>query len=241
VEKERPAENPRTPAVSGLSPETICAGDFLEVRVVNDAERVLGHSWVERVEENRIIVTWPRDLQDAEVPARHGQTLELTFVCTDTAYTLSAIVENRIEDRIPRLVLRPLSLPVRTQRRQFFRIRCSVPLEVSSVAEGVNGWSVIDPPSLIHFKCRTYDLSGSGISFRHTEFVPSGVYVEARINLGELPLVRAICRVLDSRQDISEKHKSMFAVRLHIVQISEADRSRIVRHCFRVQQADLTR
>jgi len=220
--------------------QTLSTNDFVEVRAPGDSEQLACRSWVEQVEGDKLVITWPRDPHDIRIPVRHGQTIELSFVRSDAAYHFQAVIEGRTADRFPRLILKTSGPPRRTQRREFFRVKTSLPLEITSAVKGAAGWASLGPASLVQVKGRTYDLSGSGISFRHTDRVPPGSYVEAKLNLGELPLVRAICKVVDSKMVYSERNKGMYAVRLYIIQISESDRSRIVRFCFRVQQSDLT-
>jgi c-di-GMP-binding flagellar brake protein YcgR len=220
--------------------ETLSANDFLEIRAPGDSDQLVCRSWVEQVEGDKLVVTWPRDPHDIRIPVRHGQSIELSFVRSDAAYNFHAVIEGRTADRFPRLILKTSGPPRRTQRREFFRVKTSLSLEITSATKGASGWVSLGPASLIQLKGRTYDLSGSGISFRHTDRIPAGSYVEAKLNLGELPLVRAICKVLDSKMIYSERNKSVYAVRMYIIQISESDRSRIVRFCFRVQQTDLT-
>jgi c-di-GMP-binding flagellar brake protein YcgR len=147
----------------------------------------------------------------------------------DAVYAFRAVVEQRSQLPIPRLELRPTGCAERIQRRQYFRVKVSMPVELI----GNN----VDASGLVaHLRSRTHDVSGSGISIRHPDPIPVGTVFETRLILpGELPPVKAVSKVVQSVLALSDRN--VYHVGMHFLTIKEADRSRIIRVLFRIQQS----
>ncbi len=191
-------------------------------------------SRVNDLAEGCIVIAWPTD-RGVRLPIREQQQIWMSFVRQDAAYAFGGIVEQREQHPIPQLRVRPSGVAERIQRRQYFRVRTAVAVEmIGNRPDRSPG----QPDSAIHLRTHTYDLSGSGIGIRGDAPFPEGTTLEVKLTLpAELPIIKIVAKVVHSEiVPGSAPDKPTYHTGIYFLSITEPDRSRIIRYVFRVQQ-----
>jgi c-di-GMP-binding flagellar brake protein YcgR len=193
------------------------------------------HGYSSRVEDldgAKICIAWPTE-NGLRVSVRAGEEVFLSFTREDAAYGLRAKVEKTVAEPVPVVIVDPVGSVTRTQRREFVRVRTSIPVELIGVPDPAE-----NTPVVLLIKTRTLDLSGGGFAVYHKDAVPSGTVFETRFSLPGTPdgfhlrakLVRC------------ERHEDAQRNRIHrlglmFLDMPESTRSRIVRFVFGVQKS----
>jgi c-di-GMP-binding flagellar brake protein YcgR len=185
---------------------------------------------IEDVSGKTMVVTWPTD-DNALLPLQLEQMLDFSIVREGNAYSFSGRVNEIINEPRPLVTVVVSSAIERVQRRQDFRIKCLIPLEVvAMLSETSSGLH----PARLRLRTNTYDLSASGVSLRSATVIPTGTLPVIKLSLpdGEPPL-KISCRVAHCY--ISLENPGKFHVGIQFMNLEEDDRMRIVRFVYRVQ------
>ena len=83
---------------------------------------------------------------------------------------------------VPVVVVEPVGSVTRTQRREFVRVRTSIPVELIGVPDPSQETKVV-----LLIKTRTLDLSGGGFAVHHKDAVPAGTIFDTRFSLPGTP------------------------------------------------------
>ncbi len=217
-------------------PSVVEINDLLQVKLLDDPNAMSYGSRVEDVRPGCLDISWPTD-RGVLIPIGQDCLLSLSFVRDDAAYAFSATVEAKEREPIPYLRVKPLGPPERMQRRLFFRVRVAVPVElVRTVSAGPSR-----PGGASFFRTSTYDLSGGGLSIRVESSLPTGTVLEARLDLPDgFSPIRIPVRVVTCVPLAMPNEKPLNRVGMSYLAISEAERTRIMRHLFKVQMEQLT-
>jgi c-di-GMP-binding flagellar brake protein YcgR len=215
--------------------QAVQVNDLVQVRVLDDDRSPAFPSRVDDIEYGGLVLDWPMD-NAARVPVRVDQPLALYFAREDAAYTFPArTLEVRYQPS-PKLVVRPTGPVQRIQRREFYRVRASVPVQLNSIGveDGGSGVAVRWPK---HILTHTVDISGAGISVNQGFVLPVGSEFEAKLNLerGQTTL-KLKCRVVHCEPAEDDSGRTIYHIALGFDDISEAQRRIIVRHVFSVQR-----
>jgi len=207
--------------------------DLLQIKDPNDPDAPFSMSRVDDIVDDRLLIAWPTE-GGVFVPIHQNQSLTISFVHDDAIYTFTGIVEEMTRELIHQITIRPASPAERIQRRQFFRLKVALPVEFllqeTPAAEGDS------EPKPRAFRAVTYDISGSGLSIRHKTSLPSGAMLEAKFALpGEKATLKVICQVVHCTNLSAAMEAALYHVGIRFLAISEADRTRIVRHVFKAQ------
>lgn len=208
--------------------------DLLQVQFPDDPKALSLSSRVDDIVGNRIHIAWPTD-RGIRVPLHEQQTLTISFVRDDAVYAFTGIIEQLWRAPLAQLSLLMVGSPQRIQRRQFFRVKSLLPVEFFGELPKAND---DDPsPMIIAFKTHTFEISGSGLAIRHSSSIPSGTLLECRLILAdENARLKILCKVVHSSRVGSPAQTSLHHIGMYFLSIREADRTRIVRHVFRVER-----
>ncbi|MDR3600695.1 MAG: PilZ domain-containing protein [Desulfosporosinus sp.] len=178
---------------------------------------------IEEVEENTLSVGAP--LEHGElVPLREGTKVKLIFWDKVAAYTVEAIIVQRIAVPISIFVLELTSSVTKVQRRNYVRVPALFPLTFEMVTrEGLSD----------RHKAMMLDLSGGGMQFLTETRVEKTALLNIQVTLPNGDL-RAAARV--SRAERTEDRKR-YLVSVEFDFISERERDRIIRCVFDIQRA----
>lgn len=215
--------------MSDISPQV---NELLQVNFI-DGESAQGYSSrVEDLDGAKICIAWPTE-NGLRVSVRAGEEVFLSFTREDASYGLRAKVEKTTAQPVPVVVVEPVGSVTRTQRREFVRVRTSIPVELIGVPDPSQETTVV-----LLIKTRTLDLSGGGFAVHHKDAVPQGTIFETRFSLPGTPeefhlhskLVRC-----DRREDAQRNR--IHRLGLMFLDMPEGTRSRIVRFVFGVQKS----
>ncbi len=212
--------------------------DLLQIQIPDDPNSLSYRSRVNDIVQGRLLVPWPTD-KGIPIPIHQNQTLTVSFVRDDAVYTFSGIVEDRKKEPTAILLLRPAGPPERIQRRHFFRVKSTLPLEL--MGQEQNSDKDDAAPRMLSIKALTFDISGSGLSIRHKESVPAGTLLDCKLALPEdKAVIKILCKVAHSERISASNEEPMYHIGMFFLSIKDSDRTRVVRHVFKVEQANLT-
>lgn len=211
--------------------------DLLQIQLPDDPNSLSYKSRVDDLAEGRVLIPWPTD-HGIPIPIHQNQTLTVSFVRDDAVYTFSGIVEERRREPVATLWMRPAGPPERIQRRHFFRVKSVLPVEF--VGEQANYDDASATDKLISIRSQTFDISGSGLSIRHPSSIAAGTLLDCKLALpdGQF-VVKILCKVAHSERISSSTEPPLYHIGMFYLSIKDADRTRIVRHVFKVEQANL--
>jgi c-di-GMP-binding flagellar brake protein YcgR len=198
-----------------------------------DGESAHGYSSrVEDLEGGKICIAWPTE-NGLRVSIRAGEEVFLSFTREDASYGLRAKVEKTVVDPLPVVLVEPVGSVTRTQRREFVRVRTSIPVEMVGTPDPSQ-----ESPVVLLIKTRTLDLSGGGFAVYYKDAVPSGTVFETRFSLPGTPeefhlhakLVRC------ERREDAQRNR-IHRLGLMFLDMPESTRSRIVRFVFGIQKS----
>lgn len=207
--------------------------DLLQIQIPDDSNSLSYRSRVDDIVWGRIQIAWPTD-RGVYVPIHRNQTLTISFVRDDAVYAFSGIVEEMTREPLAQLSIATLGAPDRIQRRQFFRVKSFLPVEF--LGEQLNFDDQDLAPNVIALKTQTYEISGSGMAIRHNCSIPAGTLLDCRLTLAaERTRLKILCKVVHSSRIGANTDASLYHIGMFFLSIKEADRTRIVRHVFRVE------
>jgi c-di-GMP-binding flagellar brake protein YcgR len=215
---------------TGPTPLTI--NDLLQVKVPSDANSGSYYSRVSNISDGKIVIAWPTD-RGIRLLVHIDQMLELSFVREGIPYAFSGLVDETAIEPLPQISIILTSAISQTQRRQNFRAKCLVPVEILGSTQDHNS-SGTEITKVIDIKTVTYDLSAGGLAIRQPAQIPEGSIVEIKLALpDEGPVIRIPSRVAHSEN--LHGRQSLYHVGLHYLAISQRECARIVRYLYRIQ------
>jgi len=209
--------------------------DILQVQFPNDPNSFSLRSRVDDIVGDRVYIAWPTD-KGIRVPIHKQQTLTISFARDDAVYAFTGIVEHTWRRPLAQLSLLVIGPPQRIQRRQFFRVKCLLPVEFLGEQPSLDEDD--SAPKIIALKTHTYEISGSGLAIRHSSSIPSGTMLDCKLSLApENAKMKILCRVVHSSRINAHTQTGRYHVGMFFISIRDADRTRIVRHVFRVERS----
>jgi c-di-GMP-binding flagellar brake protein YcgR len=208
----------------------LTANELLKVHVANDPNPVLYVTRIHNMSKGRLVIAWPTT-SGVRLLARRNQILSFYFVREGAAYTFTGLVDETNSKALPQITVIINSTVKRIQRRQNFRIKSLIPVEiVASVKESPRDKSA----SILVIRTTTYDLGADGIAIRNAHKLPEGTLLEIKLALPDnRPAIKIPCRIVYS--DNIGENPAMNHIGIHFLAISERERARIVRYLYRSQ------
>lgn len=185
---------------------------------------------IQDILDNSMEVTWPLD-NGAPLSLHLEQVLDFSVVREGNAYSFNGKVINIVKEPQPLVTVIVSSAIEPVQRRQDFRLRCLIPIEVVAVlAETSSGLH----QARLRLKTNTFDLSASGVSLHSATIIPSGTLPVIKLSLpdGAQPL-KLSCRV--AHCFVSPENPEKYHIGIQFISLSDNDRTRIVRFIYRTQ------
>jgi c-di-GMP-binding flagellar brake protein YcgR len=207
--------------------------ELVQVRVGGDPNAVGYFSRVNDIVGGKLIIAWPTH-NGLRMPVHRDQVVDLSFVRQDVAYGFPSLVDDTTFEPLPQITTIPCGPVSTVQRRQNFRVKCMVPVEVIGTISKDAGDSKGDSNRIISIKTTTYDLSASGMALRHWASLPENCLVETKLSLPDRGnVIKIPCRVVYSEQIPSRN--LLYHIGIAFLAISEAERARIFRYLFSIQ------
>jgi c-di-GMP-binding flagellar brake protein YcgR len=204
--------------------------DILQVRIMDDPNPATYHSRIDDIAEGKLLIAWPTN-GGIRLILHEDQILDFYFVRDGTPHMFSGLVDTTRLEPMPQIAV-ILSSPVsRVQRRQNFRIKCLIPVEIiGSVREDPRS----DSSSVLKVKTVSNDLSASGVSIRLAKRIPEGTSVDIKLSLPDnKPPINIPCSVIYS--EYQTENQILYRTGIRYLALSESERARIVRYVYRTQ------
>ncbi len=208
----------------------ISINEILQVRVLDDPNAATHHSRINDISEGRLVIAWPTH-RGIRMLVHRDQMLDFYMMKDDVPHEFSGLVdEMHPDDPLPQITIILSSAITRVQRRQNFRIKALIPVEITGTIKDPRDDSV----TALNIKTVTCDLSASGMAIRFSKMVPEGSILEVKLALPDnAPVIKVPCQVMYS--EIPAEHQNLYRTGLHYLAISESERARIVRYVYRTQ------
>jgi c-di-GMP-binding flagellar brake protein YcgR len=211
----------------------IRVNELLQARISTQPNPVGYYCRVNDLVDGKIAISWPTH-NGMRMPVHRDQVMDLSFVREAVAYSFPSLVDDVAFEPLPQVTLIPCGPVSTVQRRQSFRVKCMVPVEImgTKIKEAADPKG--DPNQTISIKTSTYDLSASGMALRHWVRIPENCLVEAKLSLPDRgSVIKIPCRVVYTDQ-IPGKNL-LYHIGICFLAISEAERARIFRYLFSIQ------
>ena len=208
----------------------ITVNDLLQVRIMDDPNSPTYRSRVNDFSEGRLVIAWPTN-SGMRLLLHADQLLDFSFIKDGSPYVFKGLVdENRVEP-LPELTIILSSTISQVQRRNDFRVKCLIPVEVAgTIREDPRS----DATTALNAKTVSNDLSASGISIRLAKRVPEGTLINIKLSLPDNgPPISIPCTVVYA--DYQSENQVLFRTGIRFLAISAAERARIVRFLYRTQ------
>jgi len=238
----------------------LMVNELLQVQCPDEGYAGIYRSRIEDIVEEKLMVAWPSD-GGFRLPVHLDQMLDFSLVRNNNAYTFSGMVDGTSDEPLPLVTIIISSAIQRVQRRQDFRVKCLLPIEVIGTlpetskeaskepdAEAPKPAELAEPtpeaperpeasdarPVTLRLKTHTYDLSASGVSIRSEAVVPDGALLNVKISLpDDGPLMRIPCQA--THCSVVPENPNIYHAGIRFLGIDEKDKARIVRFVYRTQ------
>jgi len=204
--------------------------ELLQVRVIEDENSATYHSRINDISQGKLIIAWPTHA-GMRLLAHRDQMLVFHFLRDNVPHEFTGMVDDLNPTGLPQLTIILSSAVTRIQRRQNFRIKCMIPVDIAGPLKDAEDGNSVVPLSM---RTTTCDLSASGLAIRSSKPIAENSLVE--VNLGLPDNARAIripCRVVYSASP--GENQILYRTGFRFLAIGESERARIVRYVYRSQ------
>jgi c-di-GMP-binding flagellar brake protein YcgR len=209
--------------------------ELLQVRILDDPNPTTYYGRISDIADGKLVIAWPTNA-GVRLAVHRDQLLDFSFIRDGEPCAFTGLVDEVSLDPMPQITIIMSSAVMHVQRRQNFRVKCLIPVEIRGSSREN---SQEDASSLLCIRTTTYDLSASGFSIRHPKSIPEGSIVEIKLGLPDNgPNIKAPCRIIYS-EEFGETLK-LYRTGLTYLALSEAERARIVRFVYRTQLKGLS-
>jgi len=209
----------------------LTVNELLRVQLPDDPNSDNYYSRIENIEGKMLSVTLPTDNRGAPLPIHPDMMLSFSLVRDGNAYAFNGLVDKVPDRPLPVVTIIVSSAIERIQRRQDFRVKCLIPVEIIAALPEVSSEL---KPTVLRLKTSTYDLSASGVSLRISMSIPVGTFPLIILSLpDEGSRIRVSCRVVHCFA--APDNTGRFHIGIQFMNLEENNRARIVRFVYRSQ------
>jgi c-di-GMP-binding flagellar brake protein YcgR len=204
--------------------------ELLQVKIIEEPTSATYYSRINDISEGKLVIAWPTNA-GIRLLVHRDQMLDFSFIRNGEPYAFTGLVDETSIDPLPQITIIVCSAVIRVQRRQNFRIKCLIPIEIIGVFK-----EHPDDASLfsLDIQTTTYDLSASGVAVRIAKRIPEGTLLDIKLSLPDKgSIIKVPCRVVYS--DEYTEHAKMYRAGMQYLAINEWERARIVRFVYRTQ------
>jgi c-di-GMP-binding flagellar brake protein YcgR len=208
----------------------ISINEVLQVRLADDPESPTYYSRINDIVEGKLVIAWPTH-RGIRLLVHRDQMLAFCIMRGEEPHEFGGLVDELDSSaKMPQITVIPGSAIIRIQRRQNFRIKSLVPVEIAGQMRDPKDGSL----SAFAIRASTYDLSAGGIAILHPKRLPEDTPVEVKIALADGdPMIKLPCRVIYS--DSQADNPALYRTGMRYLAITEKERARIVRYVYRTQ------
>ncbi len=208
----------------------ISINEILQVRITDDPESATYHSRINDISEGKLVIAWPTH-GGIRLLVHRDQILDFYFMREDVPHVFTGLVDEMDSSAtLPQITIILSSAISRIQRRQNFRIKALIPVELVGQMKDPKDDSITG----LDIQTITCDFSASGLAIRHPKRIPEDTLVEAKLKLPDNGAVIKIpCRIMYS--EAPAENQTLYRTGMRYLVISESERARIVRYVYRTQ------
>jgi c-di-GMP-binding flagellar brake protein YcgR len=203
------------------------------LQVKMPGEKAAHYSRVNDVLKDSIIVAWPTSL-GIRMPLRLEQVVEFSFVRDGYSYGFNGLIQKTDQGPPPQVTVQFCGHIKKVQRRQNFRIKCFMPVEITGIISKETTESGERQSQGLYIKTTTYDLSAGGLSIRHADRIPEESIIEVKLGLPDGgPEIRTPGRITYTER--VSGNGSLYQMGIDCFAATEWERARITRCLYRIQ------
>lgn len=207
----------------------ITINDILQVRVLENPDTATYYSRVNDISEGRLVIAWPTRRR-IRLLLHRDQMLEFHYFHDEVPHEFSGLVDEMSTEPLPEITIILSNIITRVQRRQNFRIKAMIPVEITGTIKGPRDDSIIP----LNIRTVTCDFSAGGIAIRYSKMIPEGSLLEIKLSLPDnAPVIKLPCCVVYSENQ--EDQRSTYRTGIRYLAITESERARIVRYVYQTQ------
>jgi len=208
----------------------IMINELLRVQIPDDPNSGNCYSRVKDVAGKILLMTWPTE-NGVLLPVHTGQTLAFSMTRKGNAYFFRGLADKIEREPTPLVTIIMSGEICRIQRREDFRVKCLIPVEVAATLSGTSGGL---RSSTLRLKTNTYDLSASGLSIRVATVIPEKTLPVVKLSLPDQePPINAPCRV--KHCFVPPDNPNRFHIGMQFIGLDAYTRSRILRYIHHAQ------
>jgi len=208
----------------------VSINEILQVRIMDDPDSPTGYSRINDITEGKLVIAWPTH-RGKRMLLHRDQMLAFFIMRGEVPHEFSGLVDELDHSaRLPQIKVILGNSIIRVQRRQNFRIKTIIPLEIAAQIRDPKDGSYFS----IAIQTTTWDLSAGGLSIRYAKRFPEETPAEVKVALPDGgPVIKLPCRVVYS--DALAENASIYRTGMCYLAITEKERARIVRYVYRTQ------
>jgi c-di-GMP-binding flagellar brake protein YcgR len=204
--------------------------ELLQVQLQDEPNPSTYRCRIEDIVDGKLHASWPTSA-GIRMAVHADQMLSFSLVREGSVYAFSGLVDNTQTEPLPMIIVIINSEIHRIQRRQNFRIKGAIPIELTGE---IKGSSTNDANIPIFLKTTTFNISAGGLAIRSAKGFGEGSILESKIGLPDHePMIKAPCRVMYSEPAVDNAKLQQTGMQFLV--ISEKERARIVRYIYRTQ------
>jgi c-di-GMP-binding flagellar brake protein YcgR len=208
----------------------LAINELLQVQLQDEPNPATYRSRIENIVDGKLLVSWPTN-GGIRMPVHADQMLNFSLVREGNAYSFTGLVDSTATEPLPQITVIINSEIHQIQRRQNYRMKSLVPIEISGEVKGSSEKESTLP---LFFKTTTYNISAGGVAIRNPKGVTEGSLLEAKLVLPDkAQIIKAPCRVVYNEPAFDNTRLQQSGIQF--LEISEKERARIVRYIYRTQ------
>jgi c-di-GMP-binding flagellar brake protein YcgR len=209
----------------------ITVNELLQVTASNDPDHSGYFSRVNNISSGKLEIAWPTQ-RGIRLPVRRDQILEISFVRDNVPYMFIGSVAEIINEPLPQITVIPSSTIEPNQRRQNFRVKCFIPVNITGTVHTSDSNDAAD--KFVSVSTVTFDLSAGGMGVRCEKGIPEDTILEVKLSLPDEGPVMKIPGKVAYSENLPD-NPLLYHWGIKYLAISEREQARIVRYLYRVQ------
>ena len=203
--------------------------EILQVQVPKSPDTATYYSRVNDISEGRLVVAWPTH-RGIRLLVHRDQMLEFHYIHDEVPHEFAGLVDELSVKPLPEIIIILSSVIKRVQRRQNFRIKAMIPVEIAGMLQDPRDGSITP----LNIRTDTIDLSASGMAIRYSKMIPEGSLLEIKLSLPDnTPVIKLPCCVVYSKHQGDQD--TTYRTGIRYLAITEPERARLVRYVYRTQ------
>jgi c-di-GMP-binding flagellar brake protein YcgR len=218
-----------------MSEELPGINETVEILIEDGGENTSVSGQIYDMSQGLIQLFWPTR-SGVRVPVARDRRITIVYHRESGVYFCPGVVAEIVHTPVPIVHLRMNGKIDRLQRREYVRVKTSIPVSMQEAKPTRTAWNHAESRSL-HIAARTVDLSGGGIAILKELSVPVGTEFQIKLRLEEgEPPMDLTARIVSIRQTEDSNGRHLFRLGIAFTGIPDAKRKIIVRKVFKIQQ-----